>query len=299
MLAAAATAAAFPGKPTALVYQAKGGATYDLYRANADGKNPRFFFGRPKTDEFNATWSPSGTRLVLQSGPADGSNFDIWTVNADGKGAHALIDGRTNDRAPQFCDADTIVFTRQLSTTSSDVWALELRNGRMKRLTTNPGIDSFPTCTPKGDRIAFISRREGQPRIYEMPVNGSGQRPLVPAPSLDPDYSPDGKLIAYVAPDPDGFTDVFTMDLATGAVTRKSNAQPPYDFRLPKFSPAARAGRSREPRREPARSWQRAAIGRPGPRRCVSPRADRRRERRGRHFTTASTRPPARAGRLR
>ena len=76
-----------------------------------------------------------------------------------------------------------------------------------------------------------------------MRRNGSGQRPLVPAPSLDPDYSPDGKLLAYVAPDPDRFLDVFTMDLSTGAVTRKSNAQPPYDFRLPKFSPAL-AGRS-------------------------------------------------------
>lgn len=233
----------FPGKPTALVYQAKGGQTYDLYRAGADGKGPRFFFGRPTTDEFNPSWSPSGTRLVFQSGPTDGSNFDLWIVNADGKGARPLLEGKTNDRAPQFCDEDTVVFTRQLSATSSDVWALELRNGRLRRLTTSPGIDSFPTCNPRAERIAFISAREGLPRIYEMTVSGAGQRPLVPAPSVDPDYSPDGKLVAYAAPDPDGYTDVFTMDLATGAVTRKSNAQPPYDLRLPAFAPAL-AGRS-------------------------------------------------------
>lgn len=240
---ASATNETFPGKPAALVYQAKGGSTYDLYRASADGKSPRAFVARPTTDEFNPAWSPSGAQVVFQSGPTDGSNFDLWLVNADGKGARPLLEGKTNDRAPQFCDGDTIVFTRQLTATSSDIWALELANGRARRLTTAPGIDSFPTCNPAATRIAFISAREGNPRIYEMAVNGSGQRPLVPGYSLDPDYSPDGRQIAYVAPDPDGYLDVFTMALATGAVTRKTNGVPPYDFRLPKYAPTV-AGRS-------------------------------------------------------
>ena len=81
-----------------------------------------------------------------------------------------------------------------------------------------------------------------------MHTDGSNQRTTVATPSLDPDYSVDGRHIAFVAPDADGSLDVFVRDLSSGAVTRRSDLKPPFELRLPKFVPngtAARASASR------------------------------------------------------
>jgi hypothetical protein len=242
VLAAAAggSQAAFPGKAGKLVFQSKRDGSYELYVANANGSGVKKLLSRPQTDEFNANWSPTGTKIVFQTGPADGSDFDLWLVGAGGRDARPILSGKTNDRAPQFCDVRTVVFTRQLSPTSSDVYSLDLHTRRVRRLTSHPSTDSFPTCHPTRDEIAFISAREGGvPRIYVMTRAGARQRPLVPGPSLDPDYSSDGKALAYVAPDADRNLEVFAMNLATGAVTQRTNVRAPLEFRLPKFAPVA------------------------------------------------------------
>ncbi|HEU0304345.1 MAG TPA: hypothetical protein VFR32_07180 [Gaiellaceae bacterium] len=236
---ASATHEAFPGKAGKLVFQSNRDGNYELYVANANGSGVRKLLSRPQTDEFNANWSPSGTLLVFQTGPKDGSNFDIWLVKGDGKGAKPLVAGATNDRAPQFCDESTVVFTRGISQTNSEVFAVGANGKGVRRLTTHPASDSFPTCNPKGTRIAFISSRDGTPRIYEMTRTGTGLRPLTDPGALDPDYSSDGKAIAYVALDADRNLEVFAKNLQTGKVVQRTNVKPPFEYRLPKFVPEA------------------------------------------------------------
>ena len=115
----------------------------------------------------------------------------------------------------------------------------------LRQLTDNPASDSFPTCNPKGTRIAFISTRDaGAPRIYEMTRTGAGLRPLTDPGAADPDYSPDGKLLAYVAFDADRNLEVFTKNLTTGVVTQRTNVKPPFEYRLPKFVPVSAAKRA-------------------------------------------------------
>jgi hypothetical protein len=231
--------ATFPGASGLLAFQSSRDGGYELYVAAADGSNARKLLALPATNEFNPAWSPSGRRLAYQVGPPDDSGFDIALVNADGRGRAQLVTGPTDDRAPQFCDEDTLVFTRQLSPTSSDVYAIDTNGSNLRRLTDHPAADSFPTCHPRGDRVAFISGRDGQPRIYEVRLDGSNLRPLADAPSLDPDYAPDGSAIAYVAPDPaDRNLEVFTKDLGSGQVVQRTRSAPPLDYRLPKLAPA-------------------------------------------------------------
>lgn len=240
---AAAREAGFPGKAGKLVFQSNRGGNYELYVANANGSGVRKLLSRPETDEFNANWSPSGAWIVFQSGPPDRSTYDIWLVKADGRRAKPLVGGVTNDRAPQFCDEKTVVFTRAVSETNSEVFAIGTNGKGLRKLTDHPASDSFPTCNPKGTRIAFISSRDGPPRIYEMTRTGGGLRPLTDPGALDPDYSSDGKAIAYVALDADPNLEVFTKNLATGKVVQRTNVRPPFEYRLPKFVPEA-AGRS-------------------------------------------------------
>lgn len=239
---ASATREAFPGKAGKLVFQSNRDGNYELYVANANGSGVKRLLSRPETDEFNANWSPSGTKIVFQTGPPDRSTYDIWIVNADGRGAKPLVAETTNDRAPQFCDEKTVVFTRQLTATNAEVYAVGTDGKGLRQLTDHPASDSFPTCNPKGTRIAFITSRDGAPRIYEMTRTGSGLRAL--ADGVDPDYSSDGKALAYVAPDADRNLEVFTKSLASGKVTQRTNVKPPFEYRLPKFVPEAATRRA-------------------------------------------------------
>jgi TolB protein len=232
---AAGAREAFPGKPGKLVFQSKRDGNYELYLANANGSGVKKFLSRPQTDEFNANWSPSGSQIVFQTGPKDGTNFDIWIAKANAKGAKSLVAGTKNDLAPQFCDETTIVFSRRVSATNSEIYAVGADGRGLRQLTSHPASDSFPTCNAKGNRIAFITNRDGAPRIYEMTRTGSGQRAI--ADGVDPEYSPDGKTLAYVAPDADRNLEVFRKALATGAIDQVTNVKPPFEYRLPKYTP--------------------------------------------------------------
>ncbi len=56
-----------------------------------------------------------------------------------------------------------------------------------------------PSWSPDGTKIAFTSKRDGNPEIYTMNADGSGVRRLTnnPRDDSDPDWSSDGTKIAF------------------------------------------------------------------------------------------------------
>jgi Tol biopolymer transport system component len=79
-----------------------------------------------------------------------------------------------------------------------DVWTIDADGTNLARLTHSPGPDFDPSWSPDGTKIAFRSERSGEPEIWVMNADGTGQRRLVAG--LSPAWSPDGSLIAYAAP---------------------------------------------------------------------------------------------------
>jgi Tol biopolymer transport system component len=76
-----------------------------------------------------------------------------------------------------------------------DVWTIHADGADLTRLTHSPGPDFDPSWSPDGARIAFRSERSGEPEIWVMNADGTGQRRL--AAGLSPAWSPDGSLIAF------------------------------------------------------------------------------------------------------
>lgn len=246
--------ATFRGPSGSVVFQSKRGGGYDLYVSRLDGTGTRRLL-KMAGDQFNAGWNPGGNTIVFQSGKS-GSDFDIYLVNEGGSGLKRLVGGPTVDAAPQFCNGGTIVFHRQPApgATEADIYSFDIAKKTLLRLTDDPARESFATCSPDGKRVAFISSRDGEPSIYEVQLSAARPLGTVPAATpvrltdgvaLDPDYSPDGTSLAYVAPDPtDGNTEVFRKNLATGVVTQVTFTSPPVQNRLPKFArPALRSAR--------------------------------------------------------
>ena len=69
----------------------------------------------------------------------------------------------------------------------------------LRRLTNNPALDYFPAPAPQGDKIAFISDRDGSFDIYTTTTNGGPVRRVTNSPVADvwPIWSPNGNAIAF------------------------------------------------------------------------------------------------------
>ncbi len=145
----------------------------------------------------------------------------------------------------------TLVFHRYDDADRAHLWTScpDLTN-----LREVPGRDGYsagwPVWSPDGSRIAFNANYEDpDPKgvddrsawdIYTMDRDGGDVRKLTSAVGLlgDPDYSPDGKLIAYTSDEP-GDEGVWVMNAADGSDPRRVTARPP-DARVDyaaRFSP--------------------------------------------------------------
>jgi serine/threonine-protein kinase len=82
---------------------------------------------------------------------------------------------------------------------NDQIWIYDLERGSMTPLTRG-WINTLPTWTPDGRRIAFMSDRGGTPNLFWQPVDGSGpaQRLSTSADQQSPlAWSPDGKSLFF------------------------------------------------------------------------------------------------------
>jgi Tol biopolymer transport system component len=114
----------------------------------------------------------------------------------------------------------------------SDLYLLDLAAGTVRQLTNDRNADIQPAWSPDGKTIAFATDR-GPTTYYTIlvfsplqlatidvaPGQVSVFSPFTSGKHINPQYSPDGKSLFFIA-DQDGFSDIYRLELATGAVSR-------------------------------------------------------------------------------
>src|ERR1043166_6184621 len=82
-----------------------------------------------------------------------------------------------------------------------DIFVADTNGNITNRLTNTPGYDAEAVVSPKGDKIAFTSIRNGDLDIYTMNLDGTEVRQLTDELGYDggPFFSADGKKIVYRA----------------------------------------------------------------------------------------------------
>jgi TolB protein len=112
-----------------------------------------------------------------------------------------------------------------------DVFLMNADGSVGRRLTEDAAVDYMPVWSPDGQRIAFVSVREGHQEIYTMRADGTELAKLTTgsAHNSEPAWSPDGRSIAFRS-ERDGRPQVYVMQ-ANGAeqraLTRDSTSAAP------------------------------------------------------------------------
>jgi hypothetical protein len=222
--------AAFPGLNGEIAYESGDG---DVWAMDPNGLAQRNLMPGPNGSSGTPAWSADGTKMAFARGVSD-SNYEIFTMNADGSGLRRLTNNATSDLYTAWSpDGTKIAFARFRAGASSadghwDVWVMDSDGSGQMRLTSTEDWDTHPAWSPDGRTIAFA--REST--LYLMNADGTGQRRLSSAGGLGsfPDWSPDGSEL------------VFARSRRAGVASREIaviNADALYDL-APVFSPDGR-----------------------------------------------------------
>ena len=186
---------------TRIVYSANRGGNYDLYVADADGRNARRITVDPGNDG-EPVWTPDGSRIVYTSTPSTPSRAapQLMIVKPDGTDARALTPAAGGNRSADVSpDGRRIAF---ISTRDGnpEVYEMDAVGGVPRRRTKSSDREAIPRYLPGGDLI-YIVERGGGARLMLLAAGAPDPVQLlkIDQPVIALDVSPDGQRIAYIA----------------------------------------------------------------------------------------------------
>ena len=171
----------------------------DIYVMNADGSSQVNLTNSPEVHEWGPAWSPDGKKIAF-------TIFDIAGVSL----YH-----------------------------HDDIYVMNVDGTDQVNLTNSPEVNDYGPCwSPDGDRIVFVSDRDGNLEIYVMNVDGTDQVNLTNSPEMGewkPCWSPDGTKIAF-ASDRDGDDEIYVMNVDGSSQVNLTNF-PGSEDNDPSWSP--------------------------------------------------------------
>lgn len=157
-----------------------------------------------QTDPATSTspaWSPDGTKIAfVRSTTGNVADRDIYVMNANGSAVTQLTFTAGADDHPDWSpDGSRIVFESE-RTANFEIFTMRASDGGdVRQLTNDARLDDDPSWSPDGRRIAF-RRNDGQPSIWVMNADGSGQQDLAgnfADQEFSPAWSPEGTRIVF------------------------------------------------------------------------------------------------------
>jgi TolB protein len=176
----------------------------DVYVMNADGGGLRNLTDHVAHD-CCAAWAPDGERLVFLSS-RNGDAAGVPAPTRRHEEGLEVVYGTGADVFPPLPDVPRPM-TTVMPETPKGVYLIGADGGGLVRLTGNGGRAEDPVWSPDGQRIAFVSDRDGNDEIYVMDVgailgdDGGGLTRLTRSrdDDSDPIWSPDGTCLAFAS----------------------------------------------------------------------------------------------------
>jgi len=226
-----------------LVFYSDRSGNGDLFLLPAEGFRTGAF--RPVrlmgtgSPDYGPRWVPEGPGLVFLTGVEDPDA--LYAMAPDGEGmAVRLGPNPATDEPPAFTPDGTRMVYAAEGDEGMDLYSSDLQGGDIRRITTDGGRKVQPRVSPDGSWIVYGTGPDGSQDLALVRIDGTEGRSLTRGESNDghPTWTPDGRGIVFDSNRVGVGTDIFHLDLESGAVRNLTN-DPGIDL-VPAVSPDGR-----------------------------------------------------------
>jgi TolB protein len=189
---------AFNALGTRLAFVSWAGGSRGLVTASRNGGNEILISTAP--EDKLPTWSPDGRTILFFTRRAGDRASELYQTQADLPFDRAENQKyMTEGEYPTWGATDQVAFRAKGRTGVG----LRLASAALNNMVTvtDRDDDTAPALSSDGQKIVFMSRRDGNWEIYLINADGSNLTRLTDDPAMDglPTWSPDGRAIAYVS----------------------------------------------------------------------------------------------------
>jgi len=199
----------------------EGTITADLWVAPAGGAARARQITTGARASGDLSWLPSG---AIAYSDATG---DLFSVQEDGSNRTLLTPGQHGNFLPATCGDGRFIVFDSFRDGKVNVWRMDADGSNPAQL-TNEAVALYPECSPDGKWLLYS--RVNDLTAWQVPIQGGPPSQVAVPPLGDgrpPRFSPDGKLLAYVAM-------AATMSSPMGlAVAPSGGGSPLYRFDVP------------------------------------------------------------------
>lgn len=190
---------------TRIAFQNRIKGNTEIFLIKKDGSGIQNLTNNPARD-VSPAFSPDGKQIAFAGNrEGDFAIFQLYAMNTDGSNQHKIHNSQTmgGGSLAWSPDGSQIVFTSDKEEGrigNYELFMIKLNAGEPeKRLTFRRRLDSQPSFSPDGTRIAFVSNTDGNSEIYVQNSDGTGLLRLTrnEAEDTTPQFSKDGKTIIF------------------------------------------------------------------------------------------------------
>jgi hypothetical protein len=237
-----------PDGKTVAFFSQRGLFSVDLFLADAEsGKILKTLASPTRGDHFDnlsfissaGAWSPDSRKfafIVFANGDNEIHILDVRSGNIERKIRTEPLAGAVS-AVSWSPDGRRLAFSGISTAGIGDLFIVNADGTGLARLTNDRFAAIHPAWSPDGSQVAFATDQSpganldilapGSMRIALLDV-ATSRVTLVPgfdnAKNINPQFSPDGRTLYFIS-DVGGFSDIFRLDIASGAMRRVTNVK--------------------------------------------------------------------------
>lgn len=170
-----------------IVFSSTRDGNSEIYVMRADGSNPRRLTNHAAPDG-SPVWSPDGSRIAFVS-TRDGGG-DVYVMRSDdGRLERLTIGAHATRDMPRWSRDGSYIALQSATDGNYDIALVRVSDRRRTVVAGTSGFDGQYSWASDGQRLAFISHRDGVDAVYVTDVSGHVKR-LTTTASLNPEWSP-------------------------------------------------------------------------------------------------------------